>query len=433
MDLQTQSQKLLNDSPVEEANRYFTKNHFDNLISEELDEVGEGVLHTNKDYHTLKMVDASINGIKSTLAKWASQRNDFMHKVEQLKTKNRNSEQHVKHQKLVDEREDQKAKSKEQFMRDNHYQDKKLEHDQTKQRYETMFAELGGKPPVRKRVWVYALSIMFIGAIEWFINFSTFNIKYPEGIAFGATVLVALAIAIASHLHGALLKQRVALFAPHRKKADKNQVLVVQSIFTLLLLLSLLVVTWNRYDLLAEQMGNAGGGLPTLPGEEPEGGSIMSELLPFVIMNVLVWIVGIAISYFTHDSRPDYQESRRDYDHAKGEFHKVDKRLQEEMERIDAEYEVKLGQLKNALGQAELEVKDLDNLVARIVSKQQNITSEATRVINEAIERYQSMLTTTAKQKGLTDIKIGPDLKSLDEYHAMTLTVEDDYTEALLK
>jgi hypothetical protein len=40
-------------------------------------------------------------------------------------------------QKLVDEREDQKAKSKEQFMRDNHYQDKKLEHDQTKQRYET--------------------------------------------------------------------------------------------------------------------------------------------------------------------------------------------------------------------------------------------------------------------------------------------------------
>jgi hypothetical protein len=42
MDLQIQSQKLLNDSPVEEANRYFTKNHFDNLISEELDEVGEG-------------------------------------------------------------------------------------------------------------------------------------------------------------------------------------------------------------------------------------------------------------------------------------------------------------------------------------------------------------------------------------------------------
>ncbi len=433
MELKTQSEQLLNDSPVEEANRYFTKNHFEALIGEEIAEVSDGVLHTNKDHHTLKMVDAAINGIKGTLGKWASSRNDFLHKVELLKTRNKNSEQHVKHQKLVDEREDQKVKAKEQFMRDNHYMDKKLEHDQTRLRYETMFTELGGKPPVRKKIAVYLFSILFIGAIEWFINFSTFNIKYPAGIAFGATILVAMSIAIASHLHGALLKQRVALFAPHRKQADKRQVVLVQSIFTLLLFLSLLVVTWNRYDLLVEQMSNAGGGLPSLPGEDSGESSVMGELWPFVIMNILVWIVGVAISYFTHDPRPDYQESRRDYDLAKASFHKVDKRLQEEMERIDAEYEVKLGQLKNALSQFEQEVKDIDALVARIQSKEKSIVQEATRVINEAIERYQSMLTTTAKQKGLSDIKIGPEQKTLDEYHALTLTVSNDYVAELLK
>lgn len=429
-DLKLTFEKLINDSPIDEANRHHDKDHISQLVSEELAESSNGVIHTNKSYRTHKIEDAAIQNIKDSLGRWVQQRNDCVLKAKSKKTDNKNSETDIKIKKLVDDREEQKSQARDEFMRDNNYSDLKSDFEQTKFRFESMKGEMGGKPPVKGKKLIYILSIMMIGFIEWFINYSTFNIKYPSGIAFGATVLIALSIALASHFHGALLKQRVSLFAPHRKSTDKNQVLIKQSFFSLLLIISLAIVTYNRYDLLMEQMVGSGG--VSLPGDEAVEMSVWPELLPFIMMNVLVWIVGVAISYFTHDSQPDYQESMTEYNKAKSKYHKVDSLLKKEESRIAEEFEVKLKALRNSQLQSVANGKEIDTYLDRLLAKEASILKQAVFAINDMLERHQVMLITSLRQSKMDDVKVGINLLSLGEYQNIDVSIDDNYLRNIL-
>ena len=221
--------KLLNDSPIDDANRANSQSHIEGLVAEELLEAQSGSIHTDKSYLTIRIKDASIKSIKERMGRWVSLRNDVLLRSDGTQSKAKASAQNVKERSLVEESEEAKSQARETYMRNNHYSDLRSEFDQTKELYESMRAEMGGKPPVRRKLVFYIVSILLIGVIEWFINYSTFNIKYPPGVAFGATVLIALSIAFASHFHGALIKQRVALFGESRHVRDKNQVLITQA------------------------------------------------------------------------------------------------------------------------------------------------------------------------------------------------------------
>lgn len=426
-------ENLLNDSPVDEANRHQAKDHISRLIEEELVESRSGVIYTDKDYRTLKVGEAAINGVKERVGRWAQLRNDLMLKVKHKQLSERNSEFDVNQKKLLESKEEQKSAARDVFMQDNHYVDLKRDHEQTKQRYETMRAEMGGKPPVKRKLSLYMISILLIGFIEWFINYSTFNMKYPPGIAFGVTVLIAISIALASHFHGALLKQRVALFATHRRKEHKRQELIYQSFFTLLLVIAMAIVTYNRYDLLVDQLINSGGAsLPGLAGQEQGQSSVWSELWPFILMNLLVWIVGVAISYFTHDSQPDYQEALSDYSKAKGKYHKVDKGLKEEENRIEQEFEVKFKANSNSQASHVDISKQLNSLVERLIAKEQSLIAQAVSVINETLEKHQTMLVTALRQHGFEDVKVGPDQLSINQYKERDVTVDAYYVRKVL-
>ncbi len=422
--------KLLNESPIDEANRHQDEHHLSQLVMEEVADSKTGVILTDKNYRTNRIREAAINGIKERLGRWAEFRNDILIKAGAKKNEAKNSEMDVKLKKLQEDREEQKSQARDKYMRRNDYADLKSDHELTKHRYETMRAEMGGKPPVKSKIFIYLISILAIGFIEWFINYSTFNMKYPSGIAFGATVLIALSIALASHFHGALLKQRVALFAKHRKKEDKRQIIIKQSFFSLLLIISLAIVTYNRYDLLMEQMVNTGGVM--LPGDEVAEVSVWSELWPFVMMNVLVWVVGVAISYFTHDEQPDYQESLVHYNKAKHKFHKADAGLKEEENRIDEEFEAKLRALKNSQASHVHSSKELDSYFERLNAKEQRLVSQAVTAINGMLEQHQMMLVTMLRQSGNESVKFGPDLISLDQYQNKNITVDAAYVREIL-
>lgn len=425
-ELKLSIEKLINESPVDEVTRHHNKSHISELAAEEIKEVSDtGILHTDKNYRTYRIEEAAIGSIKDRLGRWATRRNDLVLKARGAIEKQSNSELDAEKRKLTAKREELKSSARDTFMLNHNYADLKSNFESTKNRYETMRAELGGKPPVKSRLWLYAIAIMLVGFIEWFVNYSTFSTKYPAGIAFGATVLIALSIALASHFHGGLLKQRLALFSPSRKKEEKRQVILYQSFFSLLLVIALIIVTYNRYDILVENIVQTGGA--TLPGMDQEQESVVGVLAQFALLNVLVWIVGVAISYFIHDSRPDYQEAHKDYQDAKSKFIKVDKGLQEELERITHECDEEIQKLTNTLSSHQKEIIELQVSLDRLLAKESSIIKQAVTSINSMLEKHQSMLLTEFNAKRLKDIQIGPEALSVEQFKQRVVTVDSQF------
>ncbi|MBE1301823.1 MAG: hypothetical protein GJ680_18210 [Alteromonadaceae bacterium] len=425
MEFSTEFEKLMNDSPLDEVGRHHNQEHLSRLVDEELREAKQtNVINTDRDYRTIRISSAAMTSVTERMGRWVERRNDLIVKMQAKFGKNTASSADAKQQEILKDKEEKLSQAREQYMHDTHYADMESAYNRSKDRFETMRDEHGGKPPVKRKTLLYGISIMAIGFIEWFINFSTFNAKYPEGIAFGATILVALAIAFASHFHGALLKQRVALFAPSRTKTQKRQELLYQGFFTLLLILALALVTYSRYDLLSETMlATTGGGLPALPGSETEEVSIWGELWPFVFMNLVVWMLGVGISYMTHDSEPDYQEADKDYQQSKKRFFKVKDGLIAEERRIDAEYEKKLGAIKNTQKATHAEYATIQTLLERLTKKEDSMVKQAVSYVNEMIEKHQMMLVAGLRSNQLTETKVGPDLLSVDAYQQKVITI----------
>lgn len=426
--LKTAIEKLLTALPTDSARAYQSSDHISDLVEEDLNDSKSGIVNTDKLYRTMRIRQAAINNVANSIGRWVKGRNDLVLMCLSRKNNSRDSDLDSTQQGLVTEREKQKSKINEIFSYDNNYGDKKADYEVSKQRFKKMRTEMGGKPPVRQKIMIYMISISLIGLIEWFINYSTFNIKYPSGIAFGATVIIALSIALASHFHGALLKQRTALFASHRKKEDKRQEIIKQVFFSLLLLIALVIVTYNRYDLLLEQTVNNGGvSLPGMESQDEQAASVWWVLLPFFLMNVLVWVVGVAISYFTHDAQPGYQEAFNHYNKAKEQYHKVEKELQSEIGRIDDEYEKKLNALKNAHSEYVAESKEIDSLLQRLESAEKTMINSAVFDINNMLEQHQIMLVTSLRKLDKVDIQIGPDNLSIEEFQKKDITVSSEY------
>jgi hypothetical protein len=409
--------KLLNDSPIDEANRAQAQSHIEGLVKEELHEGQQGFINTDKGLLTIRIKDAATSSIKKRMSRWVESRNDVILRTQTLKSKSRSSEVDNKERELIELAEEAKTSARENYMRNHDYNNRRNEFDKASSLYDTMNAEMGGKPPVKSKLGFYVFSILLIGFVEWFINFSTFTYKYPSGIAFGITVLVALSIAIASHYHGALIKQRLALFASHRKGSEKRQVIYYQLLFTVLLIIALGVVTNARYDVLMGQMVNSGGAaLPGLPGMNEQASSVWNELIPFVLMNILVWLIGIAISFLIHDSRPDYQESYAYYEKARKRFNIVDKGLKDEEKRIEAEFGIKIKAVKNTHAARINDVEKIQEYIDRLAAKEEGLVKQAVGVINETLERHQSTLVAAMRQEGLENVKFGPKQLSIDDY-----------------
>ncbi|MEW9796651.1 hypothetical protein [Alteromonas sp. CYL-A6] len=429
MDFATEFEKLINDSPVDEAGRHHNEEHLKRLVAEELEEAkASNVINTDRYYRTSRITSAAMTSVNDRIGRWVSARNDLIVKVQGKLGKNMASGADTRQQEILKEKEEKKSQARETYMHDTHYADKESSYLSAKDRFETMRDEHGGKPPVKKRTWLYVFSILGIGFIEWFINFSTFNTKYPEGIAFGMTVLVALAIAFASHFHGALIKQRIALFATYRTISQKRQIVLWQLIMTLLLFIALAVVTYARYDVLSESMFASGASsLPSLPGQEVEEASIWSELWPFVLMNFVVYLIGIAISYITHDSEPDYQEAEKDYQKAKALFFKAKDGLLAEERRIDAEYENKLSAIKNTQKASTAEQQNIAILLERLAKREESLIKQVVSYVNDSLEKHQMMLVAALRANQLEDTRFGPDLLTLSQYQKTIVKIDEQY------
>ena len=153
---------LINETPIDHANRARSQSFISELVQEEVQEAKSGKIHTDKNYLTFRIRDAATTLIKERMSRWDFKKNDLLLRVNNQLGASGASELVNKELTLTEQYEENKSLARDEFIRDNHFADKKSDYEHSKTRYETMRNEVGGKPPVKRKILLYILSLIHI-------------------------------------------------------------------------------------------------------------------------------------------------------------------------------------------------------------------------------------------------------------------------------
>ena len=172
---------------------------------------------------------------------------------------------------------------------------------------------------------------------EWYVNFSTFAATFVPIVAIFGTVIVGAIFAVASHLHGAYLKQLSEIIHPsveYRNVLGRKIALALASIF---LLAAFATVVSLRYVAISDQLGLSAGSTEVFGTPSPW--LTWSKLGPTIVINILIWGLGTLYSWTMHEKVPDLRESYRSLLRANRVLTKARKPFVAEQNRIQASYE----------------------------------------------------------------------------------------------
>jgi hypothetical protein len=190
---------------------------------------------------------------------------------------------------------------------------------------------------------IYLVIMLMLGTAEWFINYDTlFEFFGIPIIAIGATLILALGLAVIAHQHGVDLKQWKKKFGPGVE--DKNRPYGVLILASLGLVGLITVTGWMRYQSLmtviqSQSTANIIGTQYSVQIDPQR------EVIISLGANALAWLVGVFISYFAHDTDPtyvhtaiDFFKAERKYLKKRAEFEKVQNRIKHNYsEKVDEE------------------------------------------------------------------------------------------------
>lgn len=219
----------------------------------------------------------------------------------------------------IRQREEEKAAVERELKQNPRYDDI----DKHKQRAEARYEDFLNRHANRAatmfgKTVIYWFVIALIGVTEWFINYGAF-LKFFDGVigfAAGTTVVLAVLLALASHGHGELLKQWSFRFGPERDPAKRWTDWRLFGLSTTGLLIVLIFAGTARYIAGLENLGAA-----DQTSALGDVGSIhvdpARDVLVSMLANIGAWIVGVIVSYLSHDADPDYMEATRQYKKAR--------------------------------------------------------------------------------------------------------------------
>lgn len=184
--------------------------------------------------------------------------------------------------------------------------DLQLKIGQGKREFAALRAELGREPRVPNPLLYWGLMLVVCIA-EGLINFESFaSLSWATPfIATGLSFVIGLAIALAAHMHGTLIKQWRAYFDDDVDPKERWVAGRMFGIGTTCLTFSLAAVAYARNVYFAQNalsaaaFGDGGGGQKFWI----VGGSLLG--------NMIVYLVGVVLAYLMHDAVAKYAELKK--------------------------------------------------------------------------------------------------------------------------
>lgn len=223
----------------------------------------------------------------------------------------------------------------------------------------------GGAYPKNISPVLYVVPLILVGVAEWYVNFATFAEIFIPVFAIAGTLLVAAAVAWASHMHGTYLKQLAEIIHPSMEYRNVLGRKIALAISTILLIAALLTVAWLRYVVISDQLGISSNATPGTFGE-PSSSMIWSRLGPTIILNILIWGLGTLYSWALNEKVPDLRESYRNLERAERKLKRARKPFEKEEMRIKAVFKRRREQNQVAINEYNHSLSEVRALAERL-------------------------------------------------------------------
>ncbi|MBS0469843.1 MAG: hypothetical protein JSR60_02140 [Proteobacteria bacterium] len=223
-----------------------------------------------------------------------------------------------------------------------------------RQEYETKKAELG-RDALALNWWLYlGVMVVVLFGSEAAINLESFEALpwATPAIAWGATILIGLAIGLAAHYHGTVYKQYGYYFDPSESDSKRGPAWRMIGGGALALSVSLSFIYYARSAYLTAYLGSVGDF-----GASSQETNFLWVVGGSLLGNILVYLTGMLWAYLLHDSDPDFPE-------LKAEVVALDRKLTILKTALESARVRKLEQLNAAHAKAVETARRMSNLLS---------------------------------------------------------------------
>lgn len=240
----------------------------------------------------------------------------------------------------------------------------------------------------------YAFILITIGAVEWMINYESFYAFYPvPAMAGGFTFAVALAVACASHWHGAGLKAQDHYFGPAALPSDKSREVRAVVIVTIALIIAVTYVGYARYSAavkLAATLTNTSNLI--IPDVNVPQINIGQDVAASLASNLLVWFIGAALAYKVHDKDPNYTILLRQKKTAVKNYVQHRVVIDKQIEQRQAHLNKQIQGLKNTAQVMRRQSHPIGDWLDTVAEKTNKNYDNADLLANRLIQNYRTTL-----------------------------------------
>ena len=357
-------------------------------------------LHAGQDGITSGLKSVLRQAAVAPLAPWSGLRGDFESAVQPFIEKT-NAVRDFEAKKAAIERkiDDREAAIIAEAEAQKLYGDRMAAKGNADRHFEVLIQREGGRPVnYFGRTWQYLLILLAITSIEWLINYDSFFAwTGVPAIAAGFTIGMALAVALAAHVHGEYLKQRNSRFGP--ASDTKGRDIAYVFIATSALIVAIVVAGWARYSLAVHNIGAQG---PTIKveGVGLDQSGPMTDVYFSLGINMIVWLIGLVIAFMSHDENHELMTAWFDRWHRTRQFNRIHKRWERRIKTIRAQGARELDQLGAATDLAKTAAKPQRDMLDQVVTRETKIYHALANHLQAVANLYRLTLGNSLKENG---------------------------------
>ena len=284
---------------------------------------------------------------------------------------------------------------------------------------------------------LYWLALVGVGAAEWLINYDTLVMFFGiPAMAIGATAILAIAMAFASHAHGIVFKQWSHRFGRHRDAMQQASSKRLIGLGTLALLFVLLFAGFARFSVIMHQ-ASAQPAQNILGAQATVTFDPSRDVLISMLANLLAWLVGCFLSFFCHDEDPAHMAATRQFTQWQRRFLRIDRPYKQEREVSAARIERDLAERRTAAEARRARVRPQSEMLAQVQAHELAVMRAIRSAILRNLATYRASLADEAARAGAVITNDDPDRaaspEAIDPRTLRTLSHQIDiaYVEAL--
>lgn len=274
------------------------------------------------------------------------------------------------------------------------FKDDRREAAKAEEEYERLYERNGNRHAKVVKLGLYLPVLALIGMVEWLINWEAANALFAQPyLAAGIVIVVALAVAAASHEHGTLVKQWSHRCGFAAKPGVRSRNYTALAITTLLFIAAMTLVGYMRYKLAYNDLVGAsafGGSNPF--GARGSMGEVYTAVSMTLMGNLIVWLLGAMVAYWFHDSDPTIADARVRHLKASKKFETWSRRMEKTIREREQDLTMQIEQVENTLNSRSNQGRLLVDLSEQVQEHEKMLFGRLKEVIDEHLKAYRRNL-----------------------------------------